>query len=917
MIELINVKKAYVTKTGVRVDALKGINLKFPDSGMVFILGKSGSGKSTLLNLMGGLDSFDSGEMIVKGKPTKSFTQSNLDSYRNTSIGFVFQDYNILDEFTVGANIALAMELQGLKATSEKILNILDEVDLTGYGKRKPNELSGGQLQRVAIARALVKNPEIIMADEPTGALDSNTGLQVFDTLKKLSKNKLVIIVSHDREYAELYGDRVIELADGLLISDLEKVSGTPQTMSEGVTIIDESFIKIKKGYELDENEIKMLVSYLLNSKSDTYISNDEYVNSKFKRIAYINDDLTRDTFKPTDEEKIVKSDSEKDLTLVKSRLPQKVAFKIAFNSLGYKKFRLAITIIMTLISLTLFCLSDSLASFNPAKSLRQSMHDEKADYISIMKSYTQITDEGIFGESEQKNYYQRPMYKRDITELSNLTNKNFMPVWDFTNISTSFYYQNLNAVFDYQNQYYLYRTNLAGGMEITSTQLRELGFAIQGRLPEDENEIAITQYAFSHYREFGYNYDDDEGNSIKIDPSGMNETLFLTKSPKIRITLTNENNTQEVKLLTITGIIDTNIPEGLDENSYDLLVNMFLTGNKTQSIITNGYHAVTYFAPNTIEEMLKYTNTTTPAIGFYSYYDDVHNYYGREYGFNIKGVIETGNYIAFDGNHNRELKNNEVVISTTCLKDAFYGDDELLEKIANGDLDVKFEFIENIDIKIVGYYNASSTNPGGWISSHEIMAGPNIKEMVNGEQPKILYAISKLSESEIDKFVDLHLDENNSFRIQSYIVTAITMFSSIAGILSKILMWVGLVLIFMGSLVLMNFIASSIGNKRKEIGILRAIGSRGRDVFNIFFTESLIIATFNFIIAMVVSSAIAIYFNNYMRSVGGMVITLLSIGIRQFAVLLGVSVLAAFIGSFLPIINVARKKPIDAIRKR
>ena len=203
MLETKNLRKTYKTKKGVSVEALKGISLKFPEKGMIFLLGKSGSGKSTLLNLLGGLDKYDDGEIIIKGVSSKNFKQNHFDSYRNTYVGFIFQEYNVLEEFTVGANIALAIELQGRKATDEEISKILRQVDLDGFGDRKPNELSGGQKQRVAIARALVKNPQIIMADEPTGALDSNTGKQVFDTLKKLSEEKLVIVVSHDREFAE------------------------------------------------------------------------------------------------------------------------------------------------------------------------------------------------------------------------------------------------------------------------------------------------------------------------------------------------------------------------------------------------------------------------------------------------------------------------------------------------------------------------------------------------------------------------------------------------------------------------------------------------------------------------------------------------------------------------------------------
>ena len=172
MIEVRNLYKTYKPKKGKAVEALKNISLKFEDKGLVFILGKSGSGKSTLLNMLGGLDKFDAGEIIIKGKSSSDFTQSDFDSYRNTFIGFIFQEYNILNDFTVGANIALSMELQGKKPTKEALNSILDEVDLTGFASRKPNELSGGQKQRVAIARALIKNPEIIMADEPTGALD-------------------------------------------------------------------------------------------------------------------------------------------------------------------------------------------------------------------------------------------------------------------------------------------------------------------------------------------------------------------------------------------------------------------------------------------------------------------------------------------------------------------------------------------------------------------------------------------------------------------------------------------------------------------------------------------------------------------------------------------------------------------------
>lgn len=228
MLKVQNLEKTYGTRKGVRVRALKGISLNFPERGLVFILGKSGCGKSTLLNLLGGLDRPTSGEIIVAGRSSKDFSNQDLDGYRNNSVGFVFQEYNLLDNYTAGANVALALELQGKKATRDEVDAILRELDLvngdgTTLYDRHINELSGGQKQRIAIARALIKDPKIILADEPTGALDSDTGAELYELFKRLSASRLIIIVSHDIESAKKYGDRIIELKDGAVISDTQQ----------------------------------------------------------------------------------------------------------------------------------------------------------------------------------------------------------------------------------------------------------------------------------------------------------------------------------------------------------------------------------------------------------------------------------------------------------------------------------------------------------------------------------------------------------------------------------------------------------------------------------------------------------------------------------------------------------------------
>ena len=220
MFSAIDICKTYRPRGGVPVEALRGVTLRFGERGMVFILGKSGSGKSTLLHILGGLDDADAGYLEIDGKTTQAFSRKDFDDYRNEYVGFVFQEYNLLPTFTVRENLSIALELQGKSALEEQIAAALAKVGLAGMEKRKPTELSGGQRQRVAIARAMIKEPEMILADEPTGALDEETGQSVLKLLKQLSEEKLVIVVSHDRDFAERFGDRIIELAEGAVVRD-------------------------------------------------------------------------------------------------------------------------------------------------------------------------------------------------------------------------------------------------------------------------------------------------------------------------------------------------------------------------------------------------------------------------------------------------------------------------------------------------------------------------------------------------------------------------------------------------------------------------------------------------------------------------------------------------------------------------
>ncbi len=540
MLETKDLSKIYKPKKGVPVTALDKISLRFPDKGMIFLLGKSGSGKSTLLNLLGGLDRYDSGEIIIKGVSSKDFKQKHFDSYRNTYVGFIFQEYNILEEFTVGANIALAIELQNRKASDAEINEILREVDLEGYGNRKPNELSGGQKQRVAIARALVKKPEIIMADEPTGALDSNTGRQVLDTLKKLSKKKLVIIVSHDREFAESYADRIIELADGRVISDVEV--DTSADIAEAVPALsyEGETIQIPAGYHLTEEDRDAINAYIQDVQAQTNI--------------HIGRKKSGQKFVPTDTGKIKSADAD-SFHLIKSKLPMRNAFKIGSSGLGHKKIRLVITILLSCIAFGLFGLADTFGAYNHIKTCTNSIVDTNIQYASIVRSYKYGS-----GIEEHWNNWNNKMSKAEVAQFTKDTGIDMTGVYVPLNTELSFESHLDSSVELTETDYDIYAKSFQGFAEVTEESLKKMNAQlVAGVLPDgDKNEIAISTYTFQTFRQASYSdgvYSVGENGNVAL---GFTPVQYYDDMVGKKLML---GGTE----YTITGVVDT----GFDLDRY------------------------------------------------------------------------------------------------------------------------------------------------------------------------------------------------------------------------------------------------------------------------------------------------------------------------------------------------------------
>lgn len=273
ILELKDIKKDYKLADNV-VPALKGVSMAFRHNEFVSILGPSGCGKTTMLNIIGGLDQYTSGDLIIKGQSTKKFKGGDWDTYRNHSIGFVFQSYNLIPHLSVLGNVELALTLAGIssKERKQRAMAVLERVGLKNECKKRPNQLSGGQMQRVAIARALVNNPEILLADEPTGALDSKTSVQIMELIKEISKERLVIMVTHNTELAEKYSSRIIKLLDGKVIDDSNPPSENDDALERIIETLPQNAQNLqkndKKAFKKKKSSMSVFTAFMLSLKN-------------------------------------------------------------------------------------------------------------------------------------------------------------------------------------------------------------------------------------------------------------------------------------------------------------------------------------------------------------------------------------------------------------------------------------------------------------------------------------------------------------------------------------------------------------------------------------------------------------------------------------------------------------------------
>ncbi len=851
MIELKNIKKEYKIKKQ-KVQALDDISLILPNKGMVSILGTSGSGKSTLLNIIGGLDSYDFGEMLVDGRSTKTFNQDEYAKYRNSYVGFVFQEFCLIEELTVYENIALVEQLQGGKENKEHISDILKKLGLEGYENRKINELSGGQKQRVGIARILVKEPKIILADEPTGSLDSKTGKEVMELLKQISEEILVVLVTHNREYALEYADRIVELEDGKIIKDTE-INPVSQNAAR------------------------------------------EYKSKQAK-------------------------------------LPFKYAFKLGRKVLFHHKIRLGLSILLMTLSSMFLIYVYFIFQYNVDEQHFEILKNKNINTMEIVKS--QHSDKFTITwrypwNKEDKEYVQSRLTSSSYPLYEIDDNPNVSPFFDI-----NVYVQ--EDVFNdpREEPTDLYTDNR---MRLEFVEIEEnspklpIKEEIIGRYPNDDNEIMISNYIALLIIKYGIH----EYNSDKIYyPKSYEEIVNSSKnfhfgsynSCKI-VGIINYDLSpyEELKKIVIKESSEwENVPESIFEIDYELYDKQRQLYNKvfmSHAFVQNIKYPIDReidFMHNSI--LLKMNNQSIENVSYI--HEPVEYYDGKEWKktstlkddevlLNMHFLVDNyysalESYVARYSNRPVEEVRKEFFLQN-LPNEKLIGKELSLEIYENTvDLGMYFKRKENYDkvytnLKVIGVMNATDENRN--------LVSKNIIEKY--QKDYLSFKSLMVYEDDDNKMKEIF----KTFPYEGeYIVNSIYPTESTYRSILKVKgLVINLFLVFLVlSLVLIsNFMMNSVLDYKKNIGILRSLGTRKKDIVKIFLNEIVFLVVILFLFSLVGIKTIMPYLERYHFSTS----LILYINIEIMFFLIIYLVVSITIASLFPIYRVSKLKPVEAIR--
>ena len=942
MIELRNISKIYKTGASKTVKALDDVSLILPEKGMVFILGKSGCGKSTMLNILGGLDRPTSGEIVIRGRSGKNFKASDFDSYRNTFVGFIFQEYNVLPEFTVKQNVLLASELQNNRAGVSSLDEVMETVELKGLEARKPNTLSGGQKQRVAIARALIKNPEIILADEPTGALDSVTGQAVLETLRRLSENKLVVVVSHDREFAENYADRIIELHDGKIVAD--------RTRSESTVALPEKVTVLEDGIHLREKADEELLAKL----------NELLGEKKTVTITLESDGcIHKNGFAETDLEAIEKKTyTPEESRFIRSKFPLKYAIRMGASGMKCKPFRLIMTILLTTCALTAFGFFLSLMTYNSTRVLSNTLR--ASDYAALSFAQYKYTTKtmGIFSYTETE---QAPCAIAEAKEALNGCADALLPIYtyvDNTYGDAAIQISNLP-----QPGACYYPDSFYGLTPASEEDLRPFGCTLaSGRMPARANEVLVSELCADAFVAGGY-LSDRTAETIKLrkteDLIGRTLTVYglkLTVCGIFKCPMPPEKYDKLRGIKSIYELSGTDFSEALELSSE--LAALYASSPSTLLVVSDKF-AETYgndiILHNGFSGNFTMRSGNDGQAGGDDYTD--FSFYSNYLPFDAAKSA----YIIFTDENKKTLNKGELLISPSdlyamCQSVAYYKNYETAEKeiedLAYDESELYYGTRETMlsEIgKLVGYLKKngldfSNLSPEDY-SGHAIY-GLSCAGYYIDPDPEysgmLIFSKSDFAEfygRDYERTADIcdtfmvpktsntcqilaALNEakkpDNGLAFLLYknnIAVRVAIYTSVIEICSGVFFWIGVVLAIFASLLLFNFIAVSITSKKKDIGILRALGARTVDVFKVFCSESLIIVSICFLLSATFSAVLVNLLDLFLINSFHIASVLFYYGPLQALAILLLGVLVAIVSTIIPVLHNSKKPPVDAIR--
>ena len=920
MLELKNIYKTYSSKNGVTHRALENVSLKFDEKGLVFILGKSGSGKSTLLNLLGGIDSYDRGEISFYDKKFSSFKENDFDYYRNSCVGFIFQDFNLLDNLTVYENVRLALDLQS-KKDHDKIIELLDKVSVSHLKNRKISELSGGQKQRVAIARALVKEPKIILADEPTGALDSDTSTDIFKILQSLAKDRLVVVVTHNKELAYEYAERIIEIRDGFVLKDLIR-STLDENKEEQSTLVSSNLVIVPKGKQLSLENIEDLNVTISEKRQDYYllVENDKHrAMSLFPNVSeVINDEKNEDLFKPYRKNKDNKTF---DLKTKKTSFPFLKCMKFSFSSMKKRKLKLFFTIIISVLSVILTGSAVNFTNYTLSNAVGVSIEKDSGTQLEVSSSFS----------------LSEPTYKLQNSEIQYLNSLN----------------KETGYLFDLEMNYkYSTITNNEVDNNIKKDNLL-LDEKLSGFLMCDD--ISNFGYDSNHYKvihEMENITEEDRKTGVYISSILANtivrynvyDTTNQTDFNKIEnivgdtIMIDCPYKTNNTKF-TVLGIFDVdekqtlyNKFKGLHDNVYDQkLYDSYLANADSvlkrlvvsEEFIEYFKESIRYLDIKAITKNLHNNDTVANRVVSASSIDmevknmqiDFFNSEWNEANFNEKVKTMKKNEVIINRDLFKELMKTDYRDSRMGLMqnyiDTFNNtkQDLVIENIrSNVNLPIEtYQAIE--DIKIIGVV---IRHPG--INSDRFYVSNDCYKDLLDNYYRASKALIKMDKNEdyahvVQQLYDNGFTINDDF-VEDFLKFASTIekFSTLINI--GVCVWFVIV-----SMLLYSFMSNSIKDSSKQIGILKALGSTMSDIYKVFAVEAAFIGLFSIVLGVLGYYLVGILVNGIVTSLFyDFYFTIFTFDIISVIVMV-ISIIAILtVSLIIPMSKIRNIKPIDVI---